>query len=139
VLCGKNPTPEVLALASAQIEVTGTVPSVTPTLDAAVVYANALFEGAGSSLKTLEPLGSGIPLVATEVGMRGFDLEKDVHYIPARSPSEFATAILDVLANRASYDAMADRARAEVQRYDWSAIGDRLTTCIESLVSERRR
>ena len=51
VLCGKSPGLEVTLLRRDEVEVTGTVSSVQPYLRAAGVYGNALFEGAGSSLK----------------------------------------------------------------------------------------
>jgi polysaccharide biosynthesis protein PslH len=71
VLCGAAPSREVRALASSRVIVTGTVPSVRPFLERAGVYANALVHGAGSSLKVVEALAAGVPLVSTAAGARG--------------------------------------------------------------------
>ena len=70
ILCGKDPGIEVSLLRRDGVEITGTVPSVVPYLNQAAVYANCLFEGSGSSLKVLEALASGVPLVSTSVGAR---------------------------------------------------------------------
>ncbi len=68
ILCGRDPGIEVSLLRRDGVEITGTVPSVVPYLNQAAVYANSLFEGSGSSLKVLESLASGVPLVSTSVG-----------------------------------------------------------------------
>ncbi|MDQ3337466.1 MAG: glycosyltransferase family 4 protein [Myxococcota bacterium] len=134
VLCGKNPADEVLALASPRVVVTGTVPSVSPILDAATVYANALFAGAGSSLKTLEPLAAGIPMVSTAVGARGYPLDPGTHFLLAQTASEFAAAILDVFRQREAFDAMTERARGVAMAFDWAALGERLAQTVEQAI-----
>ena len=139
VLCGKNPADDVLALASPRVVVTGTVPSVTPTLAAATVYANALFTGAGSSLKTLEPLAAGIPMVSTPVGARGYPLEAGTHYLHAQTAPEFAAAILSVLRDGAAFDALAERARGVAATHDWTPIGERLAASVEQAISAAAR
>jgi glycosyltransferase involved in cell wall biosynthesis len=133
VLCGKNPADAVVALAAPRVVVTGTVPSVAPALAAAAVYANALVTGAGSSLKALEPLAAGIPMVSTSVGVRGYPLEQAVHYLHAQTAAEFATAILAVFRDRAAFDAMAERARAVAAAHDWTPIGERLADSISAV------
>jgi glycosyltransferase involved in cell wall biosynthesis len=131
VLCGRSPAREVSALADARIEVTGTVPSVAPYLARAAVYANALFQGAGSSLKVPEAMASGVPLVSTAVGVRGFPMAPDEHFLPAESASEFARAIVTVLRERARFDAAAARAREVAEAFDWQAIGNQFATLVE--------
>ena len=132
VLCGKNPADAVVELAAPRVIVTGTVPSVAPALAAATVYANALFTGAGSSLKALEPLAAGIPMVSTSVGARGYPLEPGAHYVHAHTASEFAAAILAVLRDRAAYDPMAARAREIAAAHDWAPIGERLAASVRA-------
>ncbi|MEY4575336.1 MAG: hypothetical protein RL701_39, partial [Pseudomonadota bacterium] len=65
VLCGANPARVVSALAGPRITVTGRVPTLAPHLAEARVFANCLVFGAGSSLKVLEALAAGVPLVST--------------------------------------------------------------------------
>jgi glycosyltransferase involved in cell wall biosynthesis len=123
VLCGRSPGIDVTLLQRRGIEITGTVPSVQPYLDRAAVFANALFEGAGSSLKTLEALANGVPLISTAVGVRGFALVPDQHYVAAEDADSFARAILAQLRDRAAADERAQAGRAFAEQFDWGPIG----------------
>jgi glycosyltransferase involved in cell wall biosynthesis len=124
VLCGRSPCSQVRALAGPGIEVTGTVPSVAPYLASAAVYANALFHGAGSSLKVPEALASGIPLVSTGLGVRGFPLVPQVHYTRAEDARSFASAIVQLLRARAELDDRARAARAVAEQFDWERVAE---------------
>ena len=125
VLCGMNPNREVLALKSQHTDVTGFVPSVAPYLARAAVYANPLRFGAGTSLKVLEALASGLPLVSTAVGVRGFGLHSGRDYREADSAEDFAREILDAFRDRRKFDASAGSGRALAARYDWEELSAR--------------
>lgn len=133
-LCGAGPTREVSALAQPGVVVTGLVPSVHPYLARAAVYANALFAGEGSSLKVLEPLAAGVPLVSTSVGVRGFPLRAGEHFVHAESADEFAASILTILESAGAHDGMASRGRELVQGYDWATIGRRFAEHVAEVV-----
>lgn len=135
VLCGRDPCREVLSLEGPNVTVTGTVPSVVPYIESAAVYGNALFEGAGSSLKVPEALAAGIPLVSTRVGVRGFDLKPGQHYLPAENPDEFAQQILSVLRHPAGADAMTRLGHEYSRGLDWEIIGKRFVDTVESAMS----
>jgi polysaccharide biosynthesis protein PslH len=77
LLVGRDPSPEVRALAGPGVEVTGTVPSVEPFLARARVVVAPLLAGGGTRLKIMEALGAGRPVVATTIGADG--LEDLVH------------------------------------------------------------
>jgi glycosyltransferase involved in cell wall biosynthesis len=71
LLVGRDPAPEVRALATPEIEVTGTVPDVSPFLAQARVVVAPLLAGGGTRLKIMEALGAGRPVVATTIGCDG--------------------------------------------------------------------
>jgi polysaccharide biosynthesis protein PslH len=73
LLVGKDPAPAVRALASENIQVTGTVPEVTPYLAQARVVVAPLRAGGGTRLKIMEALDTGRPVVATSVGCEGME------------------------------------------------------------------
>lgn len=125
ILCGRSPPAEVVFLQRARIEVTGTVPSVQPYLDRAMVFANALFDGAGTSLKVLEPLASGIPLVSTMKGLRGYPEEVRRAATVAETAEDFAGAILTVFRERAAFDAPAQAGREFAEQMSWERLGSR--------------
>jgi glycosyltransferase involved in cell wall biosynthesis len=71
LLVGREPAPSVLALAGGSVQVTGTVPNVTPYLAESRVVVAPLRAGGGTRLKILEALDVGRPVVATSVGCEG--------------------------------------------------------------------
>jgi glycosyltransferase involved in cell wall biosynthesis len=128
VLCGANPARAVLRLAGPRVSVTGRVPSTAPFLAQARVFANCLSYGAGSSLKVLEALAAGVPLVSTQAGVRGFALRPEDHYIAAESAAEFAGAILRCLEAPRGAPDMLQRARAGrtfAEAHSWTSHGER--------------
>ena len=134
-LCGGSPGPEVRALASPWCEVTGSVPDIRVFQKRASVFANALFHGAGSSLKVPEALAAGLPMISTNTGVRGYELRAGEDFIAAETADEFATAIVDVLRAPAKFDARAAAARRRVEALDWTRIGERFADLACSLVS----
>jgi glycosyltransferase involved in cell wall biosynthesis len=73
LLVGRDPAPEVRALAGPRVEVTGTVPDVAPYLTQAQVLVAPLLAGGGTRLKIMEALGAGRPVVATSIGCDGLE------------------------------------------------------------------
>ncbi len=139
VLCGMNPSREVLALSGESVEVTGFVESVAPYLERAAVYANPLRFGAGTSLKVLEALASGLPLISTAVGVRGFGLGAPGEYREAEGAADFAREILGAFQERGSFDAPAARGRDLAAGYDWGQLARRFAKLVQSLARAARR
>lgn len=131
VLCGRQPSAAVKALAQdSRVIVTGTVDSVAPYLEQARVVVNPLHHGAGSSLKSVEALACGAPVVSTAVGMRGIDgAAHTITHEQADDVDSFAQAITTVWQRSEegaiSLDARSRTARAIAESYDWSMIGER--------------
>jgi glycosyltransferase involved in cell wall biosynthesis len=71
LLVGREPAPSVLTLAGGSVQVTGTVPEVTPYLAESRVVVAPLRAGGGTRLKIMEALDVGRPVVATSVGCEG--------------------------------------------------------------------
>jgi glycosyltransferase involved in cell wall biosynthesis len=139
VLCGADPTPAVRRLAGPSVEVTGRVASVQPYLDRAAVYANPLQYGAGTSLKVLEALASGIPLVSSASGVRGFALKRGEDYSAAESAEEFARCLVRCLRDRGACDAAAERNRAFAEAHDFSVLSRRFAELVANCARAERR
>lgn len=137
VLCGHNPSRRVRALASEHVVVTGSVPAVAPYLDGACVYANALWQGGGSSLKVLEALAAGVPLISTSVGVRGFALAANEHYWPAEDAEGFAQAIFTSVEQKEEAERRARRGREFAEAYDFQALGLRFKALLQQAVRKR--
>lgn len=140
VLCGRQPSARVRALASSRVEVTGTVDDVGEYLSRAAVVTVPLLRGAGSSLKAVEALASGAPVVSTAVGMRGIDGARAGETHDERDdPVSFASAIVAALRHdNPALDVRAARARALAERYDWSALGAQFCAVVRGAVERKR-
>jgi len=74
-LVGNAPPPELQALASDTITVTGRVPDVRPYLAQATAFVSPLRLGAGIKNKILEALAMGLPVVATPLSVDGIGVQ----------------------------------------------------------------
>ncbi len=122
-IVGRNPTPEVTALADLPgVVVTGGVPDVRGWLAAADVVVAPLRIARGIQNKVLEAMAMGRTVVASPQAAEGIDAADSEHMIIASYPGEEAEAVLSLLAEplRAANLGMAARKRME-QRYAWAA------------------
>ena len=137
-LAGRDPQKPVRRLASDHVRVTGTVPDVAPLFDEHAAFAVPLSFGGGSSLKVLEALATGLPLVGSPFAVRGYDLAAEREYLSGRDPAELADQLCRVLERRADFDALAARGRRIAEGYDWAALGQRFADVVRASVEARR-
>ena len=134
-IVGRDPAPAVRALASDRIHVTGTVDDVRPFYASAVATVVPLRYGSGTRLKILESMAAGVPVVSTALGAEGIEAKDDVHLLLANNAPEIAAAVGRVVSSAETRTRLSQAARALVcRKYDWSAIGDRLSDIHASLV-----
>jgi glycosyltransferase involved in cell wall biosynthesis len=126
-IVGRDPSPEVRALASDRIHITGTVDDVRPFYTSAVAVVVPLRSGSGTRLKILEAMASGVPVVSTCLGAEGINAEHDVHLLLADSGPEIAAAVRRVASSAETRDRLSHAGRAlACTVYDWSIIGEQL-------------
>jgi glycosyltransferase involved in cell wall biosynthesis len=97
LLVGRDPTPAVRALASATVEVSGTVADVRPYLAQTRVAVAPLRSGGGTRLKLLEALGGGRPVVATSIGVDGLEDLVGRGVVVADDSAGIAAALVELL------------------------------------------
>ncbi len=91
-------------------------------------------------VKLLESYASGIPVVSTRIGAEGLASKDGEICRLADDPREFARAILDLFANPGEAEAMARRARAEVERnWDMPVLTQALVKEYSRIVASKRR
>jgi glycosyltransferase involved in cell wall biosynthesis len=121
-IVGRNPHPRVKQLASDNVQVTGTVPSVAEYLRDATVVIVPLRIGGGTRLKIFEAMAMGKAMVSTSIGAEGLDVQSGSDLIVADGPTAFAEAILSLIRDgglREEYERAAAKLAAQ---YDWSNI-----------------
>ncbi|MFP5345797.1 MAG: glycosyltransferase family 4 protein [Actinomycetes bacterium] len=123
VLVGREPAPEVRALAAPDVEVTGTVPDVRPYLARARVALAPLLSGGGTRLKVLEALDAGRPLVSTSVGIDGLTDLVGHGALVADDPQRFAERIVELLQDPGRAKELGVQGSAAVgERYAWDKV-----------------
>lgn len=96
-IVGARPAPGLRRLASDRIEVTGTVESLEPYLDAATVAVAPVQYAGGLQNKIIEAFLAGTPVVASAVAAAGLDVSDGRELLIADSAQDFASALLRLL------------------------------------------
>ncbi|MDM0028701.1 glycosyltransferase [Variovorax saccharolyticus] len=96
LVVGNKPPPEVLAMASDRIIVTGYVEDLSPYFSSSRVFVAPLRYGAGIKGKLVMALAHGVPSVATSVAAEGIGSHDCRHLVVADEPERFAESVLRV-------------------------------------------
>jgi glycosyltransferase involved in cell wall biosynthesis len=139
-LVGVDPPPELRALASSAVEVTGRVPDVRPHYAQASAFASGLRIGAGIKNKVLEALAMGCPVVATPISLDGIDAQRhDAALLADATAESFAAALVRALSDDALRARLAQSGRAFVEmRYSWKGVAAQYERLYQRAVEETR-
>jgi len=139
-IVGPSPTPELRALASDAISVTGEVPDVTPYLEDAAVVAVPIRVGGGMRVKVLEALAAGKAVVATPLAVEGLDVTAGDQLEIAESEYLFRSAVARLLEDEGARRALGNSARAWAREHlGWDASVARYEALYDSLTTAPRR
>ena len=139
VIVGSDPPPRHSLRDAEAIEMVGFVEDVREPLGRYAVFVCPILAGSGIRVKLLEAFAAGIPVVSTRVGAEGLaDNDGEVCAL-ADDPSEFASHVIRLLQNSAEAEALARRARADVEsKRDMRVITGKLAECYRSEVTRMR-
>lgn len=128
VIVGQKPGPRLDPLrAHPNIDITGAVDDIRPSIHAATVYVAPLLAGGGTRFKLLEAMAMRKAIVSTPLGAEGFDVTSGREMMLAAEPGAFAEAVLALLGDPSRRATMGAAAHAFVSAaYDWRAIVPRL-------------
>lgn len=102
------------------------------------VMVNPMVEGSGLKNKVLEAFALRLPVVTTSMGVDAIDGTANEHFLVADSPGYFADHILKLLDDSELAGHLAAAGTDLVDRmYTWSAVGKRMNTALESVLTER--
>jgi glycosyltransferase involved in cell wall biosynthesis len=136
-IVGKDPGPEVRALADADagVVVTGEVPDITDALEGCRVAVVPLRRGMGLKTKTIEALALGLPVVSLPTGREGVAAGPADGLLPAADAASMAAALRALLDDGERADALGAAGREWVGRHhSWAAAGAAFTEAIEAAV-----
>ncbi len=117
VIVGRNPPSHVQALASHDVIIEGSVPSVRPYLDRAFATAIPLRAGSGTRIKILEAWAAGVPVVASRIAAEGLPCTDGIDLILAEEPGEFARALVRLWRDRQLAEDLAREGRRTVEPF----------------------
>ena len=133
-IVGRDPNTRVLKLASASIEVTGTVPSILNHLREAAVLVVPLRIGGGTRIKIYEGMAIGKATISTTIGAEGLEVRHERDILLADDPERFAEYVVALLTDEGMRRRYEQAAARTVRQYDWSVVTMRLVEEIEKAI-----
>ncbi len=83
--------------------------------------------GGGTSYKILEAMASGVPVVTTDLGIKGLEAASDVHAVTGNDTQTLIERITRLLRDRNYYEKIAENARNLIEeKYNWEVIAKKL-------------
>ncbi len=117
-IVGNAPPPEVQALASDRVKVTGYVPSTAPYLQSHRISVAPLRYGAGMKGKIGEALAAGLPVVTTAIGAEGFELPEDGGiFLVAEDAVTFANEVVRLYRDESLWRSLSSAGRMHIQQH----------------------
>lgn len=136
-LVGSKPSPEVQALGKRPgITVTGRVPSVVDYLHKATIAVIPLRTGFGMKFKTLEAMAAGVPVVASDRGLEGLEIEGQnvpLRALRANTIEDYLQAIIRLFEDATLRHQLSKNGREFIENYyTWEFLGSQY----ERLISQ---
>jgi glycosyltransferase involved in cell wall biosynthesis len=134
-IVGAKPVPAVQALAEQPgVTVTGKVPAISDYLHRAAVCVVPLRAGFGIKNKTLEAMAAGVPVVGSDRGLEGLDVDGEgvpLRALRANHPQEYVTAISHLLENPELRASISSNGRSLIEHsFSWEQAGRRYETVL---------
>ena len=139
MIAGTDPTPEVRALASDKVEVTGWLDDIRSAYALATLFVAPLRIGTGQQNKILEAMAMELPCVTTQHVAGGFPvMETAAPLQVANSTEGLARQIDRLLGDKSQAESLGSLSRRWVEKHcDWSASTEKLTyTFVHSVSNE---
>ena len=141
LIVGADPSPAVRRLGdSPGVTVTGSVPDVRPYVHRSAAMVAPLNIARGTQNKILEAMAMGVPVVTSAAAAGGVDALDQEHFIVARTPQDYATALLRIMDDAALRRQLSDSGRARMlSHHAWDRSMQRLDCIIESCLTNYSR
>src|SRR5438132_11078214 len=122
-IIGDKAPPEVVALATDNIIVTGLQPDVRPFFESVKLSVAPLRYGAGIKGKINQSMGFGVPVVATSLAVEGMALTDREDILIADEPKDFAHALVELYESEQLWNRLSANGIKETKaRYSVSAV-----------------
>jgi polysaccharide biosynthesis protein PslH len=138
-LIGGYAPPELEALASESITITGRVPDLRPYFEMAMVFVSALRLGAGIKNKVLEAMAMQTPVVATPLSCDGIPVAHGKHVVLGETDDELVQGVLQLLRDPRARNLLRQNGRALIEhQFTWNRVADQYDTLYDQVIREHR-
>jgi glycosyltransferase involved in cell wall biosynthesis len=97
------------------------------------IAINPAFFGTGTKIKTLEFLSAGIPLVSTDIGVKGMLLDQGTHYFHA-THQNFALILNEISRDKTLLETVAINGQRYInENYSWESIAEKMKELVDAL------
>ena len=137
VVSGEPPDPDTARRLGAVpgVSLAGLVADYERFVSSSGVLAVPLLRGGGTRIKVLEALALGCPLVATPKAIEGLVVSPGRDLLVARSPAEFAQAVVSVMRDDGLRRRLVENGRQAAARYSWEhsqrGFNETMERCLE--------
>ena len=121
-LLGNNPPPEVYALESDRVTVTGYIDDVSPYFLSHKLSVSPLRYGAGMKGKIGQSLEYALPVISTSIGTEGMNLVHGQHILEVNGANEFAQQIIRLHSDANLWNLISSNASQAIAPYTPEAI-----------------
>lgn len=105
------------------IEITESIPDAREAYSTATVMVAPIKGSGGTRLKILEAMAAGLPIVSTNIGVAGLNVEDGNQVLVSDTPKGLASKTIKLLSDKKLYKKISDNGQRFVkEHYDWKSI-----------------
>lgn len=131
ILAGANPSKEVRALESKNVEVTGWVVDIRSSYTAADIFVAPMFIGTGLQNKLLEAMSIGIPCITTTLANNALGAKENEEILIANNAESFKNKIIEIQTNKELNNHITKNAKQFVKdNFEWKPVTKKLIELI---------
>jgi glycosyltransferase involved in cell wall biosynthesis len=112
------------------------VPSITACLQQSTVSVVPLRAGIGIKTKTLESMAVGVPVVGSDRGLEGMDIDGEgvpLRALRANEPQEYVKAISQLFEDSTLRQTLSQNARQMIEaKFNWESLGQQYAQVLSS-------
>lgn len=137
VIAGQRPVRSVLDLASEHVLVTGFVEDISEMYSKADVVIAPLRFGAGTQNKVLEAMAMGVPVVCTDIGFKGLEIESGEGVFHAASDTAFVEHVVNLLQSPKLREETGQKGlQLAREKFSWDGISQQLMGYLRAVQSK---
>ncbi len=135
VIAGQRPVKQVQELAGDSITITGFVEDISEMYAQADIVIAPLRFGAGTQNKVLEALAMGVPVVCTDIGFKGLEIESGDGVFHASNDEQFVEHVGSLLDSRELRESTGQKGLELAQtKFSWDGLAKTLEDHLKSVV-----